>query len=201
MRENYLRVLFIIALSLTPVFLASHLVRAEVDEFNPTNHQPATLVLGQPNFTTTVAATSQNGMFSPLGVTVDPTTGKVFVSEQINSRVLRFASLASLDDGLAAEAVLGQADFISGSANRGGGVAANTLSNPVGMSVDSGGRLWVADAGNHRVLRYDNASTKANGADADSVLGQPNMNSSVSATTQSGMNSPAPRKTYSTKNG
>jgi streptogramin lyase len=53
--------------------------------------------------------------------------------------------------------------------------------------VDGSGRLWVSDESNNRVLRFDNAASKANGAKADGVLGQPNFTSSVQATTQSGM--------------
>jgi len=56
--------------------------------------------------------------------------------------------------------------------------------------VDSAGRLWVADFFNNRVLRFDGAADKANGANADGVLGQPNFTSNGAATTASGMNSP-----------
>jgi sugar lactone lactonase YvrE len=150
----------------------------------------ATQVLGQANFTSNTAATTQIRMDNPYGVAVDPATYKVFVAELNNHRVLRFASLFALSNGAAAEAVLGQANFTSGSPNRGGAAAANTLNGPTGVFVDTGGRLWVADYNNHRVLRFNNASTKSNGANADGVLGQANFTSSAPATSQSRMNYP-----------
>jgi DNA-binding beta-propeller fold protein YncE len=191
MKKNTLRIFVMVMLSLTPIFLVSQAVLAEITEFTPSDYQAAALVLGQPNFTSSAAATTQIGMSNPYDVTVDPTTSKVFVADENNNRVLRFASLATLSNGLAAEAVLGQEDFVSGLPNRGGAVAANTMNNPVGLSVDSGGRLWVADVVNNRVLRFDNAASKANGADADSVLGQPDMTSNTFATTQNQMSQPS----------
>jgi uncharacterized repeat protein (TIGR01451 family) len=132
----------------------------------------AVLVLGQPDFTHNTAGVTATAMNNPGAVAVDPTTGKVFVADTYNSRVLRFTSFFSLSNGAAAEGVLGQVDFTHGSANRGGGVAANTLNGPYGLALDEAGRLWVADYGNSRVLRFDAAAGKANGADADGVLGQ-----------------------------
>ncbi len=132
----------------------------------------AVLVLGQPDFTHNDYDTSATTMDSPTGVAVDPTTGKVFVADYFNNRVLRFASFSALSNGVAAEGVLGQADFTSWVPNRGGSVAANTLNSPIGVALDEAGRLWVADYDNNRVLRFDAAASKANGADADGVLGQ-----------------------------
>jgi DNA-binding beta-propeller fold protein YncE len=150
----------------------------------------ATLVLGQPDFNSYAHAITHTGMYKPSGVGVDPTTGKVFVADSDNNRVLRFASVAALSNGAAAEVVLGQADFTHRDPNRGGNVAANTMDGPNGVSVDSAGWLWVADYFNNRVLRFNSASVKGNGADADGVLGQadfthgdPNRGGTVAANT------------------
>ncbi|MFN8381040.1 MAG: sortase [Anaerolineales bacterium] len=148
-----------------------------------TNGMAASLVLGQPNFTSAGAGITATTMSAPYDVAVDPTTGKVFVSERTNNRVLRFASMASLTNGSAAEAVLGQPNFTSSAA----ATTQNGMSQPFGLDVDSAGRLWVADFANNRVLRFDNASSKTTGANADGVLGQPNFTSSGSAANQSGM--------------
>lgn len=146
-----------------------------------TNGQAAAVVLGQPGFISNsnsiITATSLSG---PRQVAVDPTTGKVFVSDSLNNRILRFSTANAAINGSASDAVLGQADFVSGSVNRGSSVLTNSLSFPVGIFVDSAGRLWVADQDNNRVLRYDNASSKANGADADRVLGQADFVSGAS---------------------
>ena len=52
------------------------------------------------------------------------------------------------------------------------------------MFVDAGGRLWVSEDGNCRVLRFDNAAAKANGAAADGVLGQPDFTTNTYSTTR-----------------
>ena len=67
--------------------------------------------------------------------------------------------------------VLGQADFDGALANRGADAPrADTLFWCYGVAI-AGGRLFVADTGNRRVLVWDRIPT-TNGAAADLVLGQ-----------------------------
>lgn len=155
------------------------------------NGQAALSVLGKPDFTNSTAnGPAANELNQPEGIAIDPVTKKFFVSDRGSNRVLRFTTTAAYRTGAAAEAVFGQADFISGLANRGGATAANTLNAPRSIHVDASGRLWVADDSNNRVLRFDGASSKGSGSNADAVLGQLNFTSSGTATTQSGMTSP-----------
>ena len=136
--------------------------------FGPSTHASASLVLGQADFLHNAFATTQDGMHGPFNVAVDPTTQKVFVADTSNNRVLRFASISALTNGASAEAVLGQPHY-------GNSTAATTqagMRQPGSVFVDAGGRLWVADTYNNRVLRFDGASLKVNGANADGVLGQ-----------------------------
>jgi DNA-binding beta-propeller fold protein YncE len=121
---------------------------------------------------TATAGASSTMLNWATGVAVDPTTGKLFVADYNNSRVLRFASAVALTSGAGAEAVLGQPDFIQHASNRGGGVGRNTMNNPSRVFVDANGRLWVTDSSNNRVLWFNHASFRNNGADADGVLGQ-----------------------------
>src|SRR5262245_19705692 len=80
-----------------------------------------------------------------------------------------------------ADAVLGQADFASGTANRGGGPTAGSLNEPRGLAIDRvSGRLFVADSMNHRVLSWLNAAAFTNAQAADLVLGQPDFTSNSS---------------------
>ncbi len=65
------------------------------------------------------------------------------------------------------------------------------MRGPVGVHVDASGKLWVADYGNNRVLRYDSAATLGDGAPATAVLGQPGFDTGVAATTSVGMTGPA----------
>src|SRR6266508_4786384 len=117
------------------------------------NGQPASLVLGQPDFTSKALATTASGMNYPTDLAVDPTSGKVFVADHYNHRVLRFASSAALTSGIAAEGVLGHSDFTSYAITF--PPTASTMSVPTGVTVDTAGRLWVADYNNSRVLRFD----------------------------------------------
>ena len=144
-----------------------------------TNFMAASNVIGQPNFTTGTSGTTLNKMNQPRGIAVDPASGKVFVSEQGGNRILRFASTAGLINGATAEAVFA-----------GTGVSATSLNNPLGMDVDAGGRLWVADFLNNRVLRFDNAATMASNSPASAVLGQATFTTNAAATTQNGMTFP-----------
>jgi hypothetical protein len=50
-----------------------------------------------------------------------------------------------------------------------------------------GTTLFVSERENHRVLRFDNAAGKPNGANADGVLGQPDFTSNTPALTQTGL--------------
>jgi sugar lactone lactonase YvrE len=126
-------------------------------------------------------------MSNAFGVAIDPTTGKLFVADRNNSRVLRFSSANKLISGSAAEAVLGQPDFVTNTANT-GGLSASTMNLPIRVYVDAGGRLWVSDYNNHRILRFDNASTKHTGDPADGVLGQPDFVTNSAGTSAAKMN-------------
>lgn len=156
----------------------------------------ANLVLGQTLFTTNAYAPPANPatLNKPAAVAVDPTTGKVFVADHDNNRVLRFASQAALKNGANAEAVFGQVNFSSALANQNGGVVPSqtSLSGPSDLFVDAAGRLWVADTNNNRVLMFLAASALF-GAPiyADRVFGQPDFVTALPAPTSSTLAGPA----------
>lgn len=149
------------------------------------NNQAAVNVIGQPNFNSNSPGTTASTQNQPSGVAVDPTTGKVFVADFSNNRVLRYSSAAAQSTGQAAEAVFGQPNFTANAA----AITQSGMNGPTSVFVDGAGRLWVADYYNGRVLRFDSAATKANGANADGVLGQPNFTTYADVCTQSGMSS------------
>jgi sugar lactone lactonase YvrE len=150
------------------------------------NYLPATGVIGHADFTTGTSGTTVSTLQAPSGVAVDPTTGKLFIVDRYNNRVMRWGSSAKYSNGSAAEAVLGQQDFVTATS----GLSATKLNDPLRAYVDASGRLWVSDYGNNRVLRFDGASAKATGAPADGVLGQPNLTTNSSGTTAAKMNGP-----------
>jgi hypothetical protein len=153
---------------------------------NWSDGQAASHVIGQTGFGTNGSATSSTTLYTPTSVTEDPATGKVFVSDQFNHRVLRYPSAAAMTNGAAAEAVLGQSSFTTNASN----TAANGLYYPTGVAVDAAGNLWVGDVFNNRVLRFANAATFISGASAAGVLGQSGFTTSAAAVSQSGMNNP-----------
>ncbi len=156
-------------------------------DFKP--NQVASLVLGQTGFATSATGTNATGMDTPRGVAVDPTTGKVFVADRNNHRVLRFASLAALASGAAAERVLGQPDLTTTTNHA---VSSTSMLNPSGLAFDAAGRLYVADTGFNRVLRFNAPSAAlTDGIAADGVLGQASFITSQAALTRPGLNSPS----------
>jgi sugar lactone lactonase YvrE len=180
--KQFMKKIYLLAVLIVALLFGQ---RASMAQF--VNGQNANVVLGQPNFTSNTQAATVSGMYNPGGVTVDPTTGKVFITDTYNNRVLRFTSVAAAASGSAAEAVLGQPDFTSYT-------AATTQSGmyyPYGVAVDAFGNLFVVDLRNSRVLRFANAATAANGANAAAVLGQANYTTATFATTQSSMNYPS----------
>ena len=145
----------------------------------------AEAVLGQPNFTSGTPHTTQSGMNEPWGVFVDA-GGRLWVGDEYNNRVLRFDNASNIATGANANGVLGQPDFIHNNAL----TTQSGMYFPVGVFVDASRRLWVGDWGNDRVLRFDYAGSRVNGANADGVLGQPNFTTWGSAITQNGMDRP-----------
>lgn len=138
---------------------------------------PATVVLGQSGFVSSAtfppytAGCSAAKMNQPEKVHAGA-GGRLYVADTGNHRVLVFPSPYS--NGMAASAVFGQANLTSCSANRGGAASASTLKSPEGVFEDADGNVYVADAGNNRVLVY---RTPFSGGDlvADQVLGQPDF--------------------------
>jgi DNA-binding beta-propeller fold protein YncE len=151
------------------------------------NGQDAFTVIGQVDFTTT-DGTGPQDFDSPQDIAVDLVNGKVYIADTIKNRILRY-KLDDISNRITdnIEMVFGQANLSGFEPNAGGSVAANTLFQPAGMVVDSAGRLWVADTGNNRVLRFDTPWIASDFADADGVLGQADLTSSTPDVTQSGM--------------
>jgi uncharacterized protein (TIGR03437 family) len=158
------------------------------------NGQKADIVIGQPDFATTFASgptsgsnARQTGMTEPVGLAVD-SSGNLYVADAGNNRILRFPQ-PFIQTSILPNMVIGQKDFTTATPNL-NGIGANTLAlNPGSgaltayLAFDSSGNLWVADAGNNRVLRF-NASALSSGTSnpaADVVIGQANFTSNTAA--------------------
>ncbi len=147
-------------------------------------------ILGQPNERETMTNEISNKRgFHIGGVHVD-NQGRVYGFDSGNNRILGWDSYAQ--DKLP-NLVIGQPDFVSGSANGDNtkylNPTASTLAllpYPIAnsplegpregqMATDSEGNLFVLDADNNRVLKYNQPF--ATDTVADEVWGQPDMNS------------------------
>lgn len=131
----------------------------------PPTGMAAAFVIGQPRFD----ATSGGGtsIHSPNSVAVNQ-SGEILVADSGNNRILKFPSLVFLPvAGGTASAVIGQRDTTGVTANwdsPDGLATAQGLSSPAGVFLDRQDTLYVADAGNSRVVHFLKAATVVNAA-------------------------------------
>jgi sugar lactone lactonase YvrE len=93
------------------------------------NGENASVVIGQPDFTSHAGATSRNGLSFPWGIIFD-SKGNLYVSEVGNCRVLEFKQKKKkFHTDQNAALVLGQTNFTTGSCS----VSQTTLQNPRGI--------------------------------------------------------------------
>ncbi len=150
--------------------------------------QEADFVLGQPDFTSKAAGGGQTGMRLPSGIAVDSLQNRLFVSDSGNNRVLVYSNVTplALSKGLIPTAVLGQRDFSSVSP----ALSSSRMNHPGGLDVTTRGDVYVADTGNHRVLRFHLERGLSSGQLAETVLGQKNFTEATASTTLAGMRAP-----------
>ncbi len=147
------------------------------------NNENASYVLGQANYTSSTATTTQTGMSGPAGLGYDPTTSRLFVSDKTNSRTLVFdASVGTIANGEGASKVLGQTSFTTTNNT----AATSSLSGPGRMDVDTSRQLlFVPDDANRRVMVFSIAtSTITNGENASYVIGQADFSGASSNVAQ-----------------
>ena len=160
----------------------------------------------QPNFTTTPnlnlidssLTAAANTMLNPVSVTSDGV--HLFVSDLGFNRVLIWNEIPTKTQQ-PADVEVGQINFTTSFANDNTDLCAsvgtdasgnpiypatcvNTLSFPR-FALSDGTRLYIADAGNDRVLVFNHIPT-VNGAPADVVLGQPDQYADILVTSTNG---------------
>ena len=144
------------------------------DTLPTTTGTPPDRVLGQPDASSveTNAGSNPTGatFYWPFGIAV--IDGRFHVADTGNKRVLIW-DCAVPEPGQPADVVLGQPDPTSREENRGTGVTADSFRWPHAVAATGHGGLLVADAGNHRLLRWD--VHPACDRPADGVLGQPDF--------------------------
>jgi len=133
------------------------------------SNTPASVVVGQPDFTSNAQTTTQSGLSLPeAGLAV--AGGKLLVADRDNHRIMIWNTIPTTN-GVDADVVVGQPDFTSSDNH----TSQTGLNEPQGIWSD-GTRLVVADFLNSRVLIWNTIPT-SNGAPADVVVGQADFNS------------------------
>lgn len=131
----------------------------------------ASVVLGQPDFTTTTenVPATPNGLRLPTAVASDGV--HLVVADTNHNRVLIWNSIPTVNDQ-PADVVVGQPNFTT-QASSGNTPSATSMRGPQGVWIQNG-KLYVADTQNNRILIYNKVPT-TNGVAADVVLGAPNF--------------------------
>jgi sugar lactone lactonase YvrE len=130
-------------------------------------------VLGQDQYTSnSVNSLDGRGFNGPTGIAIDRSVSpsRVYVADYSNHRVLGWNDIAAFVAKGPATLVIGQPNAYANACNQNLSPSAKTLCYPYGVAVDAAGNLFVADYGNHRVLRYKTPFTSDKVA--DNVFGQ-----------------------------
>lgn len=144
-----------------PLYVAdadNHRVLVWKDAVRWQSGAPADLVIGQPDFFTalpnadsgTARTPSKTSLSAPKGLALDR-RGDLYVADSGNNRVLRFPRPVSQSGRISPDLVIGQPDFTSSAAAL---ATASSLKSPAGLAIGPDGNLFVADAGNNRVLEF-----------------------------------------------
>lgn len=165
-------------------------------KFAATDQQAApTLVVGRSAAGTdrNAPAASDKTLNGPRGLWCDAGSNVLLVADSLNHRVMAFNNV--LSNQPSAQGVIGQADFMQASANRGATTAANGLSTPYGVlyrAADS--RIYIADTANHRVVVHTGVNPQRldvlSLSSASIVLGQSGPTAGASGSGDSGLNRP-----------
>jgi len=126
-------------------------------------------VLGQRGFTTNdgaFAPVQADTLFGPTGVVIDQSSGRLFVADMDNARVLSWPSSTAYTNGGSADLVFGKPDFETYFYDESPGL---NLTKPAGLALDSQGNLYVSDAQDNLVVAYRQPFTS--GMPADFVSG------------------------------
>ncbi len=102
------------------------------DKTNITNGMNASIVYGQPNYTTSTSSTTRSGIDTPYGVNFDASSGKLYLSDSANNRVLVYY----VDN--APDSPITLAKYKNGGTT---GIPGTTL-----WDFDSGTQSWSSDA-------------------------------------------------------
>ncbi|PYV69869.1 MAG: hypothetical protein DMG96_32980 [Acidobacteria bacterium] len=162
------------------------------------NSEAATLVIGQPDSTSKHcnrgSMPAADTLCGPKGLTIDPSSGNLWVAEDDNSRVLEYNDpLHSGSADIRANLVYGEPDFSTVACN----VGANGVCHPDRVALGRFSQLIISDSDNNRLLVVNKPLSNTT---ASAVIGQPNFTSDTPTTTPSGLAGPKGIKVDSSGN-
>jgi uncharacterized protein (TIGR03437 family) len=123
-------------------------------------------------------------LLAPQSVAADTSSNPpiLYVADTGNNRIMAWRNPGAAAKGAPADLVIGQRDFLTTLVQ---GPDANTpelrlvagFNTPTGVAVDANGNLYIADAGNNRILRYPRPfDQQTEILQADLVIGQKVIN-------------------------
>ena len=112
----------------------------------------AVRVLGQPDLTTVgpLSGMGAADLWYPYSLGIDE-FDRLYVSQKFTNRVTWFNRVVTKGNGGDADGVIGQDGFTQNSSD----TNQTSLTLPEGLGISGDGALWLADTGNHRILRLD----------------------------------------------
>lgn len=138
------------------------------DTIPTTNGANATFVVGQSSFTSSVTGTAANRFYSPEGICVSPTTGRMYVADRVNGRVCVWSAVPNTSNS-SATGLLGLPAF----GNVIPGADSTLITQPQGVAVSNAGFVAVSNLSYVKVWYEEpTLSPSGYGPPAHVILGQ-----------------------------
>ena len=148
-------------------------------QFNPNpsrvvGHAKVQLITNAPNLV------EGREFYGPQSVAVDTSVlpNVLYVADTNNNRVLVFRNSRAAN-GVKADAVIGQSDFLTTVPLGPGSSSQIGLRSPSGLAVDRRGNLYVLDSGNNRIMRYQRPYEPRDLIQPNFLIGQTSFNANL----------------------
>jgi sugar lactone lactonase YvrE len=161
-------------------------------EYKPpfTNGESASIVLGQPDFTSSGCASTRSGICPQEGGQIrSDKHGNIWESDTTDNRVIKFPLGSGFTNGEIASVVIGQPDFTTKTSTF--PPTRNGLNGPWGITFDRKGNLYVSQIASCRVQEFKPKNGKFhNNQNAALVLGHSNFTTAGCAVNQTSLQNP-----------